>query len=412
MSSILPSDASSPKALSVSDFTRRIKRLLEQNIGAVSIDGEISNWRVSPAGHAYFVLKDETAQIACVMFRSSLSRVRFEVKDGLQVLVAGRVTVYEARGQYQIIADRIQEAGVGILFQRFAELKKKLQDEGLFAPERKKPLPMLPQRIGIVTSPSGAALRDMLNVLGRRFASLEIYIAPCRVQGSEAPGEIASAIKRLNRHGKVEAIIAGRGGGSIEDLWAFNEEIVARAIAASEIPVISAVGHETDFTIADFVADLRAPTPSAAAELVVADQEELTGRLINLASRLRQAMISRVEQARLRLEGLANSYAMRSPLDRLTQARQRLDELGMRLAENIASTLGENRQRHETLSARLQALNPESVLARGYAIVSKARDGKVIVRSGQAKEAEQIKIQLSEGRLRAVIIRDEDDFLV
>jgi exodeoxyribonuclease VII large subunit len=406
-----PKDESGLKALSVSDLTRQVKRLLEEDIGGVFVEGEISNWRVSPAGHAYFILKDEKAQISCVMFRSALSRVKFAVKDGQQVLVAGRVTVYEARGQYQILVERIQEAGLGVLFQRFNELKKKLEAEGLFAPERKKELPMLPQKIGIVTSPSGAALRDILNVLGRRFAGLDIYIAPCRVQGAEAPGEIVAAIKRLNRHGEVEAIIAGRGGGSIEDLWAFNEEIVARAIAASKIPVISAVGHETDFTIADFVADLRAPTPSAAAELVVADREELFRRLTGLASRLRQAMVSRVEQARLRLEGLVNNYAMRSPLDRLAQARQRLDELNARLAEDMRDLLGDSRQRHETLSARLLALDPTAVLGRGYSIVTRARDEKVIVRPGQARLDEQIRIQLSEGRLRAVVVRDEEDFL-
>ncbi|MCX7016178.1 MAG: exodeoxyribonuclease VII large subunit, partial [Candidatus Sumerlaeota bacterium] len=238
--------SSLPKPLSVSQLTQRVKQCLEGQIGFVSVEGEVSNWRVSPAGHAYFALKDAQAIVACVIFRSALSRVRFQPRDGQQLVVDGQVTVYEARGQYQIIVERMSEAGLGVLFQRFNELKAKLEAEGLFAAERKRPLPMLPRCVGIVTSPTGAAIRDLFNILRRRFASLRIIVAPVRVQGVEAPGEIAEAIARMNRLGLPEVLIVGRGGGSIEDLWAFNKEVVARAIAGSRIPIISAVGHETD----------------------------------------------------------------------------------------------------------------------------------------------------------------------
>lgn len=400
-----------PKPLTVTELTRQVKQLLEGQIGQVAVEGELSNWRLSPAGHGYFVLKDESATVACVIFRSAASRLRFEPRDGQQLLVEGQLSVYEARGQYQIIVERMTEAGLGLLFQRFNELKDKLQAEGLFAPQRKKPLPLLPRCVGIVTSPSGAAIRDILNILRRRFANLRIILAPVRVQGAEAPGEIAAAIERFNRHGMAEVLIVGRGGGSIEDLWAFNEEMVARAIAASRIPIISAVGHETDFTIADFVADLRAPTPSAAAELVVANRADLAARIDGLTRRLVQAIMARLDSARLRLEGLVNSYAMRSPLDRLAQARQRLDDLTLRLSELAVGALRDRRQRFQTWNARLEALNPTAVLARGYSIVTRARDGRVVVRPGQARPNEHVRIELSEGRLRAVVVRDEEDFL-
>jgi exodeoxyribonuclease VII large subunit len=409
---------SPPKPLSVTQLTRRVKELLESQVGQVSVEGELSNWRLSPAGHAYFVLKDQNATISCVLFRSALARVRFEPRDGQQLVIDGRVSVYEARGQYQIIVDRMSEAGLGLLFQRFNELKAKLEAEGLFAEERKKPLPMLPRCVGIVTSPTGAALRDILNVLGRRFANLRVVLAPARVQGAEAAGEIVAAIERFNRHAAddpsgslADVLIVGRGGGSIEDLWAFNEEAVARAIAASRIPIVSAVGHETDFTIADFVADLRAPTPSAAAELVVSDREELAGRIEGLARRLNQTMIARVDTARLRLEGLVDSYAMRSPLDRLNQARQRLDDLAGRLDGLLREAVREARGRFEASRGRFAALDPKAVLARGYSIVTRARTGRVIVRADQVRTHEHLRVELSEGRLRAVVVPDQADFL-
>ncbi|OPZ16249.1 MAG: Exodeoxyribonuclease 7 large subunit [candidate division BRC1 bacterium ADurb.BinA364] len=402
---------SPPKPLTVAELTRRVKSLLESQIGFVRVEGELSNWRVSPSGHAYFVLKDSTATVSCVIFRGALSRTPFQPRDGMQLIVEGDLTVYESRGQYQIVASRMSEAGLGLLFQRFNELKEKLAAEGLFDASRKQPIPLLPRRVGLVTSLQGAAIRDMLNVLRRRFAGIHIVIAPTRVQGQEAAAEIAQAIGRLNRHGLVDVIIAGRGGGSIEDLWPFNEEVVARAIAASRIPIVSAVGHETDFTIADFAADLRAPTPSAAAELVAANRAELTSRVQSLSRRLEQGFFSRLESARLRLRRLIESYAMRGPLDRLAQARQRLDELIERLSSEVAARCRDARARFRAANGRLDALDPRAVLARGYSIVKRARDGRIVKSQGQARPGEHLRIELSEGRLRAAVIKDEDDFL-
>lgn len=400
-----------PKPLSVSALTQSIKRLLEEQVGHVRVEGELSNWRVSPSGHAYFVLKDSGASISCVMFRSALSRVKFDVRDGMQLVIEGRVTVYESRGQYQIIAERMAQAGMGLLFQKFAQLKARLEAEGLFAAERKKKIPMLPRRLGLVTSTQGAAIRDVFNVLQRRFSKLQIVITPVRVQGDEAAGEIAAAIRRLNRHQAADVMIVGRGGGSIEDLWAFNEEAVARAIASSEIPVISAVGHETDFTIADFVADLRAPTPSAAAELVVGEYAQLCSRVDELEKRLLHLLRARLEHARLRVERLSGSYGLRRPVDMLQQARQKLDDLAEHLNAAIAARHQDGRQRLMTLETRLAALDPKAVLARGYALVSRARDGKLVTRGKQVRHYEQVKIDLAEGNIRAAVVPDQDDFL-
>ena len=399
------------KPLSVTQLTAVIKRLLEEQIGFIRVEGEISNWKVSPGGHAYFNLKDAGAAISCVMFRSALSRTRFAPRDGLQVVLEGRVSVYEARGQYQIIADRLTEAGLGLLFQKFNELKLRLEKEGLFAPERKKKLPMLPRSLGLVTSLQGAAIRDIFNILKRRFSKLQIIVCPVRVQGAEAAPEIAEAIRRLNRHRVVDVMIVGRGGGSIEDLWPFNEEIVARAIAASEIPVISAVGHETDFTIADFVADLRAPTPSAAAEQVVGEYAQLCERIDSLQRRLQHLLRSRMDYARLRVERLTGSYGLRRPLDLLVQARQRVDDLTGRAEELFRKQMQDDERRLEHLEARLATLDPKAVLGRGYAIVSRARDGRVITRPNQVKVYEQVKLELSEGQLRATVVPDQEDFL-
>ncbi|HBF34338.1 TPA: exodeoxyribonuclease VII large subunit, partial [Candidatus Sumerlaeota bacterium] len=280
-----------PAPMTVTDLTRYIKRLLETDFAEVEVEGEISNWKQAASGHAYFNLKDSGAMLASVIFQGSRVRLPFAPSEGSKVVARGKISVYEARGQYQLIVSSMRETGQGDLFRRFLELKEKLEKEGLFDPARKRQLPPLPKRIGIVTSPSGAALRDIIHVIRRRFPGVELLISPTLVQGVEAPGEIVKALRRLIKFDEqerkaertgVDVIIAGRGGGSIEDLWAFNEEIVARAIAASPIPIISAVGHETDFTIADFVADLRAPTPSAAAEIVVAEIWGLRERVARL----------------------------------------------------------------------------------------------------------------------------------
>ncbi len=400
-----------PKPLSVTQLTALIKRALEVHVGLSRVEGEISNWKVSPQGHAYFNLKDATAAISCVMFRSALARTRFEARNGMQIVLEGRLSVYEARGQYQIIADRITEAGIGLLFQKFNELKAKLDAEGLFRPERKKKIPMLPQRLGIVTSLHGAAIRDILNVLKRRFSKMQIIIAPVRVQGVEAAPEIAVAIRRFNAMRNVDVLIVGRGGGSIEDLWPFNEELVARAIAESQLPIVSAVGHETDFTIADFVADLRAPTPSAAAELVVGEYAQLCQRIDVLAHRLQNSLCTRLEHARLRVARLTGSYGLRRPLDLVSQTRQRIDGLTEELRDALRQNEQDCRRKMETLEARLYALNPKAVLARGYAIITRARDAHVVIRPGQVRNYEQVKIELSEGQLRATVVPDQDDFL-
>lgn len=408
MSAPLPA---SPMHLSVTQLTFQIRRVIEEQIGSVKVEGEISNWRVSPSGHAYFVLKDAGASISGVIFRNALSRLRFKPCDGMHLLVEGRVSVYESRGQYQIIADSMMQVGIGLLFQRFNELKAHLEAEGLFAQERKRKIPVLPHSLGIVTSTQGAAIRDIFNVLNRRFSKLRIIVAPVRVQGAEAAPEIAEAIRRFNRHRMADVLIVGRGGGSIEDLWPFNEEVVARAIFESEIPVISAVGHETDFTIADFVADLRAPTPSAAAELVVGEYAQLCERIDGLERRLKHRLLSQLEHARLRVARLKGSYGLRRPLDAIQQSRQRLDDLSEHLQSGMAARHEDCRKKLEMLEGRLTALDPKAVLSRGYALVSRVRDGKIVSKVRQVKLYEQVRIHVSDGTLRATAVSDQDDFL-
>jgi len=272
--------------LTVSELTARLREALEERFPAVWVEGEISNYRLYGSGHAYFTLKDADAQLRAVLFRNRMRRIRFEPTDGLHVMAFGSIEVYPQRGEYQLVVELLEPKGLGALQLAFEQLKARLQAEGLFDPARKRELPRFPRKIGIVTSPSGAAIRDMLRVIGRRFGELHIVIAPCRVQGEGAAAEIAQGLRELNGLGDVDVIIVGRGGGSLEDLWAFNEEVVARAIAASKVPVVSAVGHEVDFTIADFVADLRAPTPSAAAELVVREKQAVVDALVQLRARL------------------------------------------------------------------------------------------------------------------------------
>ena len=431
----------------VSQLTRRVKGLLETQIGAVWVAGEISNWRVSPAGHAYFTLKDEGSQLRAVIFRGRLSAVKFPVDNGLEVLVRGAVSVYEQRGEYQIVCEEMQPRGVGALQLAFEKLKAKLDAEGLFDPARKKPLPLLPKRIGIVTSPSGAAIRDMLNVIQRRFAQVHILLYPARVQGEGAAAEIVEGIRALDAFG-VDVIIVGRGGGSLEDLWSFNEEPVVRAIAAAQTPIISAVGHETDFTLADFAADVRAPTPSAAAELVVREQEALAQSVANFARRLRRALDGRKALLRGRLERVHASFVFRRPEELLRQSRQRSDDARMtmervlrgriaderfgvekavralallspaaqvhRAHERLASMRGRLlgagvaaplRKRGElrTRAAQLDALSPLAILGRGYAVAWKI-PGEALVRSAdQLKPGDALRVRFGEGSVEATV---------
>lgn len=391
------------KIYTVGELTRKIKEILEEQLGWVSVQGEISNFRIAQSGHCYFVLKDEDAALNCVMWRAEFQLLEFQPKDGMQVQVTGELTVYEPRGQYQLIVETMKESGLGALYKAFVQLKDKLRKEGLFDTQFKKPIPYLPQRIGIVTSPSGAAIRDMLNILNRRFANLHIYIAPVRVQGKEAPPEIVNAIKLFNRLKNVDVIIVGRGGGSIEDLWAFNEEIVARAIFASEIPIISAVGHETDFTIADFVADLRAPTPSAAAELVVKNQIELQEKVIRLRERLKNSIMNRLLLHKTQINGLLKSYAMKQPLEQIRKRQQRIDELTLRLVNQFKATLTQYRHLLSETTARLEALNPTAILSRGYSIVRDAATQRVIKSSQQVNKDQLLSVQLYQGKLLTLV---------
>ena len=346
------------RPLTVSELAGRILHLLEGQIGQVAVTGELSNVRIPSSGHCYFVLKDAEAAINAVCFRNTLCRQKVSVRNGMQLEVRGRVTAYPQRSEYQVVIETMREAGLGELMRRFLEIKEKLKSEGLFDSERKRPIPRLPRRIGIVTSSTGAALRDMLNILRRRVRGLEIYLSPSAVQGESAPLEIIAALERLQRHGRAEVIIVGRGGGSIEDLWAFNDERVVRALAACPIPVISAVGHETDTTLADYAADLRAPTPSAAAELVSAHYGDLGERVDLLRRRLTRAIMQPLAERRARLERCASSWGLRKPRERLNLAAQRLDDLKLDLDKSIEGTLDGKRRRYGDLEARLSRANP------------------------------------------------------
>lgn len=346
------------RTLTVSELAVRIRRLVEDGIGRVRVEGEVSNLRTPASGHCYFMLKDGGASINAICFRNTLARQPICPADGMKLEVYGQITTYPPRSEYQIIVDQLREAGVGELMRRFLELKEKLRAEGLFDLERKRPIPSLPRRIGIVTSATGAALRDILNILGRRTRGLEIYLAPAAVQGEFAPGQIVRALKLLQRHTQSEVIIIGRGGGSIEDLWAFNDERVARAIAASSIPVISAVGHETDTTLADYAADLRAPTPSAAAELVSAHYTDVLDRLEQWRGRLARSEQRLIGDLRARLERCAGSWGMRSPRERLQQSMQRVDEFDDRLGLVSRQILRRRRDELVNLSAALERVSP------------------------------------------------------
>ena len=349
----------------VSQLTARVRDVLEQQVAPFWVEGEISNLRVPGSGHAYFTLKDDAAQIRVVLFRNRLRRIRFEPADGLHVLAFGALEVYAPRGEYQMVVELMEPKGLGALQLAFEQLKARLQAEGLFDPGRKRPLPRFPRKIGIVTSPTGAAIRDMLRVIGRRFGELHIVVRPVRVQGEGSAREIAEGIADLNALGDVDVIIAGRGGGSLEDLWAFNEEAVARAIVGSKAPVISAVGHEVDFTIADFVADLRAPTPSAAAELVVREKEAVIDGLRDLHHRLRRALARRLERQRERLMLYAERRVLTDPSRPLRDAHRRLDELGARLSSALGAGRRQTVHRLALATQRLHSANPAVRISSG-----------------------------------------------
>ncbi len=438
--------------LSVGELTHRITDLLEEGIGMVWVEGEISNLRRQASGHCYFTLKDEAAQLSCVLFaRTAAGQGKVALRDGLQVQLHGQISVYQLRGQYQLMVRLVQPKGEGVLQARFEELKRRLAAEGLFDQERKRPLPRFPRRIGVVTSPTGAAIRDFLQVLHRRHPGLQVVISPVRVQGKGAAGEIAAAITELSAGseaiGPVDVIVVTRGGGSLEDLWEFNEEVVARAIVASTLPVVSAVGHEVDFSIADFVSDLRAPTPSAAAELLAADGGEVLERSRSLVARIARETLAFLERYRSQENRLAASALFREPLRRLDEARQtgdtmeedltlflerRIEQITAQMAtlsahlaaahpgQRLASVqqslarlthqlevtslhrLERDKGRLSRIEATLSALSPEATLKRGFSITRDA-EGRVLTSARQAREGDLLRTQLAEGEIQSEV---------
>jgi exodeoxyribonuclease VII large subunit len=429
---------------SVSRLNREVRVLLERGLGSLWLEAEISNLARPSSGHWYFSLKDANAQVRCCMFRQRNMLCLFAPKDGQKVLVRARIGLYEPRGEYQLVIDLMEDSGLGALKRQFEELSAKLAAEGLFAPERKRALPMIPKRIGVITSPTGAAIRDILHVLSRRFAAVPVLIYPVAVQGTAAAAEITAAVRMAGLRAECDVLILARGGGSLEDLWAFNDEALARAIVASPIPIVSGIGHEIDFTIADFAADVRAPTPSAAAEIAVPDGEEWLATLNRLAQRLRRALSRRVDTQRERLRWLVGRAALVSPSARLAQQTQRLDDLEQRLSRSLKQILADRRShlgeyrsrlwqlspaarvrstaaRQAALFARLRAaafaqlhrarerlsplvrtlnaVSPLATLDRGYAIVSQ---GETILRSAaDAAPGSLIEARLAVGRIRA-----------
>ena len=385
------------KFFTVSQITRKIRASLEHNFSNISILGEISNVRTPGSGHVYLTLKDKSSQLQAVVFRNIANKIKFELKDGMEVISFGSVTVYEPRGQYQLIINKIEPKGIGALQLAFQQLKEKLEKEGLFDQAHKKPIPFIPQKIGIVTSPTGAAIKDILNIIDRRFANVEILLYPVKVQGEGAAQEIAEAITELNALTDIDVIIAGRGGGSLEDLWAFNEEVVARSIYNSRIPVISAVGHEIDITIADLVADKRALTPSEAGELVVPRKDLLLDMLEKLNTRLLQSLTGKLRLSKERLVRVANSYVMRQPFDRLRRWQQRLDEFAQRLNINITHALNTEREKLSGIAGKLESLSPLNVLKRGYTITTRLKDNKSLREAKGLNKGDKIKTNFSTG---------------
>lgn len=388
----------------VSEVNEYIKNMLDtdERLNALFIRGELSNYKVYPSGHHYFTLKDEAGALRCVMFRSSAVRLRFRPENGMKVIAFGRITVFPRDGAYQLYCAELTPDGVGDLHVAFEQLKAKLLEEGLFDNAHKKPLPPFPHRIAIITSGAGAAVMDMLRILGKRYPLSKVLILPVRVQGAEAPAEIAGAIRYANRWKIADVIITGRGGGSIEDLWAFNDERVARAIYASEIPVVSAVGHEPDVTISDFVADVRAATPSNGAELVAPDREALRKRLAQTQARMAAAMERQLSLSRQRLEALAGKRVLQSPMNYLQDKRMALEYSRERLSSASQRLMQAKREQFVRLTAKLDAMSPLKVLSRGYSVV-RTEDGSVLRRAADAQPGDKIQIDLRQGSLLAEV---------
>jgi len=387
--------------MTVGDLTRYIREVFEVDyrLQDVWVEGEVSGVTRHTSGHIYFTLKDASAQIACVMWKNVAPMFGSLVVHGGQIVTHGKVSVYEQRGQYQLYVDRVQPKGLGDLHAQFELLKARLEAEGLFAPERKRPLPEFPHRIGLVTSPTGAVIRDICNVLSRRWPLVEVILASTKVQGDDAPPQIVAALDALYRRDDLDLVIVARGGGSLEDLWAFNDERVARKIAASPVPIVSGVGHETDFTIADFVADLRAPTPSAAAELTTPDRAELAAQVRALQSQLVSAMSGSLRGRRAALQSQTRALAHLSPQARLANLRQRTDDLISQAMSAVSHQMQLRRTRLNGLVARLDALNPLAVLQRGYAVVR--RDGQLVRSVAQVSSGDRVSVRVSDGEFDA-----------
>lgn len=387
--------------LTVSRLTALIKEVVEENFVQVLVEGELSNFAAPSSGHYYFSLKDEKAQIRAVMFRTQNRLLPFRPDNGMRVVCSGRVSLYPQRSEIQLVVETLEPRGVGSLQVAFEQLKSKLAAEGLFAEGRKRPLPPFPRTVGVVTSATGAAIHDILHVLRRRHAGVRVLLRPVRVQGEGAAMEIAEAIADLNRYGEADVLIVGRGGGSLEDLWAFNEECVARAIYSSATPVIAAVGHEVDYSIADFVADLRAPTPSAAAEMVVKSRLELEGHLDHLILRLAGQMRGRLDLLREKVEGLARH--LQSPARRLDLCRHRLEDLERRLHRVMGTVLTGGDSRLAALAGRLDDLSPLRILARGYAIALDEKTGLAVRDAGTLAPGDRLRVRFARGSVRAAV---------
>jgi len=387
----------------VSELTGYVKALLDRDevLQQMTVRGELSNFTSHRSGHLYFSLKDEAAQLSCVCFRGVAQKLGFPPEEGMQVIAGGNVSVYERAGRYQLIVRFMRPDGAGELAARLEVLKTKLEKEGLFDPARKRPLPRFPRGIGICTSPTGAAIQDMLRIIIRRYPQARLVLFPTTVQGEAAAPDIVRSLHAAGEYRGLDVIIVGRGGGSLEDLWAFNEEIVARAIFASPRPVVSAVGHETDFTIADYVADVRAATPSEAAELVVPDQVELLAGLTNMSERLRANLLGRLATARERLSAVRQRPVMREPRILLEPGQQRLDEAAAGLGDELAELVNGLSGRVDKAATALSALSPIAVLGRGYAICRRERDGVVVSSVTVAELGEQVRVTVSDGDLLA-----------
>lgn len=398
------------KYITVTELTYALKRLIEDHfiLDGIWVKGEISNFTAHTSGHLYFTLKDANARLSCVMFRSQARYLNFKPENGQAVSIKGRISVYEKNGNYQFYVEEMEQDGLGGLFQAFERLKQQLAAEGLFDPGRKRPLPKLPQKIGVITSPTGAAVRDIIKILKRRRPNLDILIIPAQVQGEEAPASLVKALKEAALIQALDLVIIGRGGGSLEELWAFNDEQVARAIAAFPIPIISAVGHETDFTIADFVADLRAPTPSGAAELAVPDEAALQRNLETLQQRMVIAVKRKVQNERRLLQKIISSrFFLRPKAALLDDRRQEVDQLSERLIRCFKQDLNMQRERFHKIIGKLNALSPLATLERGYALAQRT-DGSIIKSSAQVAAGEQIKVRLASGSLWCEVNQKEN----